>query len=152
MDGTLHPISFFNLQHRDDSFITISDKKFTSRSFSWWSNFIFITRSWSMTQTRPILTNYLPWQIEFKNWREKPLSRRIWFKYQAWSGTIFFPVFSIIRFFSKIIFTWCQFCGCYWNGPWSHLGPWLFRSQRNLAPKNVGPCMKMPYNDIIKVF
>ena len=29
-------------------------------------------------------------------------------------------------------------CNC-WNGPWSHLVPWLFWSPRNLIPEKFGP-------------
>jgi len=29
--------------------------------------------------------------------------------------------------------------GCNWNGPQSHLGPWLFWSPRNVVPKKCGP-------------
>ena len=32
--------------------------------------------------------------------------------------------------------------GYNWNGPQSHLGPWLFWSPRNMGPKKVGPRMK----------
>ena len=29
--------------------------------------------------------------------------------------------------------------GYSWNGPWCHLGPWLFWSPRNLVPEKFGP-------------
>ena len=33
----------------------------------------------------------------------------------------------------------CVFFGYNWNGPQSHLGPWLFWAPRNLGPQNLGP-------------
>ena len=44
--------------------------------------------------------------------------------------------FSLLRLFSRPI---VAFWGCNWNGPRSHLGPWLFWSPRNLVPEKFGP-------------
>ena len=37
--------------------------------------------------------------------------------------------------------------GYNWNRPRSHLGAMTFWAQKNLDLKNVGPCMKIPYDD-----